>query len=366
MKLAIFLPIGSSLGNLKASGQDKRFVDYYLKAYSKKFDQVYVFSYAKESYKLLGGCTLIINKWRLNRFLYAICFPFLYRNILKQVRVIRIMQLTGVIPALICKICLGKPFIFTYGYDYSAFAKLEGQIIRPILFKFLEKIAIKFSSGVIVTNKIIMSYLKNKYVKAKIVYLPNGVDIEKFKVPARSWSVSGGQLVKLLFVGRLVKQKNLENLIKAVSMLNKDYKIKLLFIGSGELKAQLINLAQQLSVDLKIIDRISHDKLPNYYKQANIFVLPSLIEGQPKVLLEAMSCGLPCLVGKYPGVEEFANNKEVFVCGASETEISLALTQLIKNDNLRANLGRHARKRVEKDFNIVELLNKEIEILKNV
>ncbi|GAI42572.1 unnamed protein product, partial [marine sediment metagenome] len=168
MKLGIFLPIGSSFKDQKKSGQDQRFINYYLKKYNEDFKKVYIFSYEKEKYKLPKSCILVPNKHGLNRFLYSFLTPLLNWEIIKEIDIFRIMQLTGTIPAILIKIFLTKPFIFTYGYDYADFAKLENQNIKAILLKILERIAVKFSSGVIITNKKIESYLRRKYPKTKL------------------------------------------------------------------------------------------------------------------------------------------------------------------------------------------------------
>ena len=77
--------------------------------------------------------------------------------------------------------------------------------------------------------------------------------------------------------------------------------INVKFVGSGSQKEELVKLAVKLGVNLKVTDQIPNEKLPETYRQADIFVLPSLAEGHPKALLEAMSCGLACMASNIPG-----------------------------------------------------------------
>ncbi|PIS09356.1 hypothetical protein COT75_01620 [Candidatus Beckwithbacteria bacterium CG10_big_fil_rev_8_21_14_0_10_34_10] len=363
--LGIFLSPGDSFSSLKKSGQDSRFFNYYLSNYKEKFDQVYIFTYDQLKLSLPKSCFVLENKHNWHRFFYQFLIPFVHLSRVKNIDVFRVMQLTGVIPAIICRIFFKKPFIFTYGYDYYAFAKFKNQRIRPILLKGLEKIAFYFASGVIVTNKKNKLNLQSKYPRAKIFYVPNGVDTKKFK-PEKAKKLLKGSGVNVLTVARLEKQKNLENLIKATALIKDKAKINLLFIGRGKLRSQLILLAKKKEVNLKIIDRVVHNKLSGYYQGADIFCLPSYKEGQPKALIEAMALGLPCLVGNYSGVEEFENKKEILKTGFNPEEIRANLLTLIENHRLRKKLGLKARKKAEQEFNIQKLLAKEIEILKNV
>lgn len=365
MKLGIFFTTGSSFTDQIKTGQEKRFVEYYLKRYLNDFEKIFIFSYKNENFKLPQNCVLVSNRFSLDRFIYSLLIPFLNWKTIREVDVFRVMQLTGTIPAILSKLFFGKPFVFTYGYDYAAFAKLEGQKIRPVLIKFLEKIAVRFSSAIIITNKKIESLLKIKYPRARLFYIPNGVDVRKFK-PKPSSIIHHPSFIKILFVGRLEKQKNLDSLIKAVALLNKKYKIKLTFIGQGKLKLQLIKLAKKLNVSLSIIDKVSHNQMPKYYQQSDISVLPSFLEGHPKALLEAMASGLACLVGKYPGVGEFVDKKEILITGFETKKIARNLRCLIRDGSLRKRLSQNGRKRIKNEFNIGKLLDKEIKLLKQV
>ncbi len=346
LNLGVFLSLGDSFRTLKKSGQDIRFLQEYLQRYTKHFNQIDIFSYP----------------FLFPRFLYQFLIPFIHLKKIKKIDIFRVMQLTGTIPAILTRIFWGKPFIFTYGYDYVSFSLLEGQKIRPILLKLLEKLAVKLASGIIVTNKKIQFALKQKYPQVKLFYIPNGVDINKFKIKNEKLKI----IINILTVARLEKQKNLDSLVKAVALLKKSYKIKLLFIGQGSLKIQLLKLAKKLTVQLKIIDRVAHNKLPAYYQKANIFCLPSFLEGEPKALLEAMASGLPCLIGEYSGAKEFKNKKEVLLSGFKSEDLADNLKLLLENPVLRKQLGQNAREIITENFNIDKLLTQEIKILQKL
>jgi len=374
MQLGIFLTIGSSFQDMKKSGQDKRFVNYYLKKYNQKFKNVYIFSYHKEKYSLPENCQLIGNKYRLHRFLYTFLMPFIHWKKIKKTDVFRVMQMTGAVPAVLSKLFFRKPFIVTYGYAYVQFAKLENQKIRAFLIKLARGFILKQAHKVIVTTRQIKEQLKKKYPKSNIVYIPNGINTSHFKfspiTPSKRWSSSGrnhkSQITKVFFVGRLEKQKNLKNLIKAVAKVKDEYKIKLLFIGRGSQKDKLVELAEKMGVSLRIIDNVPHNEIAEYYRSADVFCLLSLKEGHPKVLLEAMACGLPCLVSKKEWALEFRDKKEVLKTAVGVSDIVEKLKMLIRNKRLQEVLSKNARKKVVKDYNINKLLKKEIFILQKV
>ena len=77
MTLGIILSIGDSFQNLSRSGQDKRFIRYYLKPYSTNFRKIYIFSYENENPKRLPKNIIVVpNKYRLHRYIYAFAMPF--------------------------------------------------------------------------------------------------------------------------------------------------------------------------------------------------------------------------------------------------------------------------------------------------
>jgi len=120
---------------------------------------------------------------------------------------------------------------------------------------FLEKIIltkIKYDQVISVSAKL----LEYQNVNQNIEVIANGVDINKFKrlssplAPpgrGRGRAKARNPRFKVLFVGRLERQKNLESLVKAVSLLSREHKIKLLFIGQGRQKSQLIITARRIS-----------------------------------------------------------------------------------------------------------------------
>ena len=126
---------------------------------------------------------------------------------------------------------------------------------------------------------------------------------------SRIWEIPGGgvengetaeEAVKrelkefdLVYVGRLIKTKGLDKLIRAL----KGSKIKLAIYGEGPELENLINLSKIMNVDARFFGYIKAEDLPNAYSSAKVGVFPSISrEGVVTSMLEAMSCGLPVIV----------------------------------------------------------------------
>lgn len=364
MNLGILLSLGDSLENQERSGQFERFSKFYLSRYKNKFENIFVFSYGSDkNFQNSQDFILIPNRFGLNRFFYALLLPFLERETVKKASLFRVMQTTGAIPAILAKIFYKNPFLVTYGFKYHEFAKIEGKFLTAFFLKFLEKIILKFADGIIVTTKALKTYVNNFAQEEKIHLIPNGVDVNLFKPFNKKFNSKN---IQILSVGRIEKQKNYENLIEAIALLDHKKYITLTIIGRGSLQKRLENLAKKLSVKLKIIDFAPHDQMPNFYASADIFILPSLIEGHPKALLEAMASGLPCIASKVPGNAEIIRDGKTGVFSTTESgDIKNKIDFLVQNDDLREKLGENARRFITENYNIEKLVTKEVEILKS-
>ena len=134
--------------------------------------------------------------------------------------------------------------------------------------------------------------------------------------------------------------------------------------GDGNQKSKLLKFASRKKVDLEIIKPVPHDKLPSFLNSADIFVLPSFIEGHPKILLEAMSIGLPCIGSNVEGIREIiSHNKNGIITQTDSKSIRHGLLKLLGNKSLQKRLGQNARKFVVNNFDSRLLLEKETNLL---
>lgn len=178
-----------------------------------------------------------------------------------------------------------RPYVMSYGADYPALAAIHG---RPAWkWKALRAVAVRRARTVLVPNERMALALMDRYPYAGIVHHPNWVDCEMF---APRDLRHGGRGFHVLSVGRLVKEKNLEALALAVRRL--DPPAGLICLGEGPLKARLRALGAIC------YGAEAWERLPAWYHCTDVFALPSLSEGHPKALTEAMASGMPCLVSQ--------------------------------------------------------------------
>jgi len=151
---------------------------------------------------------------------------------------------------------------------------------------------------------------------------------------------------RLLFVGRLVPVKGLEYLLEAVHLLLHDgVPVRLTLVGTGPHQKALIALAAEHSLmsSIEFTGEISYGpSLRALYRKADIFVLPSLSEGAPRVLWEAMAAGLPIVATRVGGVPEIIQDGEtgLLVNPRSAQQLAASIQRMIEDEELRMRLIR--------------------------
>lgn len=158
----------------------------------------------------------------------------------------------------------------------------------------------------------------------KVAYIPNGVNLEIFSSDEAKPPIGEG--IRLLCAGRLVEAKGHRYLIEAMALINNEFPpAKLDIVGDGKLKQQLQELVERLGVAncVRFMPLVAHDEMPELYRQYDFFVMPSVSEGLPVALIEAMACGLPIIATDIVGVTSIVDSSAATLA-SSESATDLA------------------------------------------
>lgn len=212
----------------------------------------------------------------------------------------------------------------------------------------------------IATSSEIEEGLKNDGF-SNIKRITNFIDIDMF-CPAspdkklqlkESFGYSGKLL--LTFSGRFIQRKGIDCLLRAwKEVADQVPEASLELLGDGPLLPEMKIMTQNLRVGNSVIFRGHVDKITQFLHMTDIFILPSLQEGMPNALLEAMACGLPSIASRIGGVVDVITDGKsgiLFEPGDAAGLASAMLT-LIKDAGLRQRLGEEARKNMVERFSI--------------
>jgi glycosyltransferase involved in cell wall biosynthesis len=191
----------------------------------------------------------------------------------------------------------------------------------------------------------------------RICIIPNGVDTGFFnpKKYCQQETRDGHEEKTVLFAGRLTNQKGLIYLFNSIPEVEKSCgKVRFHIVGDGPLRTNLQSLAKKLNITDEVIfhGEAKHDGMIKFYSEADIFVLPSLSESFPNVMLEAMSMEKPVVVTRVGAIPEVVTDKEnaILVEPGDCEQIATSIVDLLLNDSLRKRLGANARKLVKEKY----------------
>ena len=291
------------------------------------------------------------KQFRLVMLIYSILMPFIHWKILKNASTLKTNQIPGCWTAVMAKMIFKKRLILRCGYIWSYVAlQNKENAIKVYIKKIIEKFSCAFSDAVVCSSLADQDYLARNYkVKAKVI--PNYVDTEIFRplsIPKRKDSIC--------FVGRLEKEKNLIALLEAL----KGLPYNLTIIGKGSMREKLEKKAEVDNINVRFMNNVPHSKLPEILNQHEIFILPSLYEGTPKTLLEAMGCGLPVVGTDVNGIKEIIKHKtNGILCQTGVKSLRKSIQGLMGEDYLRENLGKEARKTIDRGYALKRLIREE-------
>jgi len=249
------------------------------------------------------------------------------------------------------------------------------------IFKFqFNRLIWRKASAIICISRQTKNRLINIYrvPDSKIYYIPNGVNINKFTPKIETLGLKSALNINqnypiILFIGRIYPLKGLKELIIAISQIKKFYPTLLLLI-IGEIqdwsyykKNQSIIKRESLTKNIKIIGKIPYSLMPQIYRIADVFILPSYSEGMPKVVLEAMASRLCVITTDIEGNKDLIKNNfnGILIKPKNIPEIYQSLLKVSDDKHLREDLAFNAWKTAQMYdwLNIAKKIQKVYEIV---
>ncbi|MDD9893787.1 MAG: glycosyltransferase family 4 protein, partial [Gammaproteobacteria bacterium] len=197
----------------------------------------------------------------------------------------------------------------------------------------------------------------------------SGVDVSRFTAE----STINKEAKVVVMISRLLKQKGVIEFLVAARQVKQHF--------SGEVRFLLLGEKDEIhpdAIDSSLIDEaveaglieylgFTKDVVP-YLQRADVFVLPSYREGVPRTVLEAASCGIPCVGADVPGTRECIRDGVTGFLVEVRSAAALAdkVLLLLRDEVLRAEMGVEARKLMEADFDIAEITNKYLKLFSRI
>jgi glycosyltransferase involved in cell wall biosynthesis len=194
----------------------------------------------------------------------------------------------------------------------------------------------------------------------KIAVIHNGTDTNMF-IPCEKEKDNN----QILWIGRFTPGKGVEYLIDAFSILVKEYSdFKLLMIGRGPLKENIEQKIQDLNLSKNVIIKefVPNSELPEIYQSSDVFVLPSLNEGVPRTILEAMACGIPVVCTELPQLVNVVDGCGLLVPVKDSQALAEGISKIISDRELAQKFGRNGRAKVVENYSWGDTIKKTVQL----
>ncbi|NTW21966.1 glycosyltransferase family 4 protein [Candidatus Falkowbacteria bacterium] len=358
MKLALFFTNGVSLKTWEKVGMFDREVKPYNRL-AESFEKIYFVTYGQEdamySGKFKSNIVILPKKLNIPDKIYSLVLPWVYRKELKDADIYKTNQMQGAWSAIIARYLFGKKAVVRCGYQWSQ-ASIGWKIgpIKKVLIYLLELISYRLADKVFVTTGLARDYAVKRYKlkEGKIKVVPNYIDVDLFKPLGLA-----KQPRSMIFIGRLEKEKNLLNLLEALEGLD----VELDIYGKGVLREKLESVAKEKNLRVNLKGNLANNLLPEEINRHEIFILPSLYEGNPKVLLEAMACGSAVIGARVQGIENLIDHgRNGLLCETDSASIRQSVIEMLGDETRRQQMGAEAAKFISENNALDVILKSEL------
>lgn len=276
-----------------------------------------------------------------------------------------------VIPALVLKYKYGTPIVAT---EHGVFIRERLIAINSSEYSFfLKNLLIRFSESItrLVYHKADVILSVNKFNiswekmygahPSKIDVIYNGIDHELFAPMAKPAHLK--DVPTVVAAARIFELKDILTMIRSCEVAKRSIpNVKYLVYGDNnavpEYTAECRKLIKDLDLEENFILAGYHDKPHQLFCEGDVSILTSISEGFPYTVLESMSCGIPVVATDVGGVTEALDDKCGFICKPRDYEaLGQSVVTLLQNEEMRKEMGAHARKKVIDNFTIDKFIN---------
>jgi glycosyltransferase involved in cell wall biosynthesis len=239
------------------------------------------------------------------------------------------------------------------------------------------------NADAVTTNSSELAKKARAFFDREVILIPNGVDTQLFKPMEKNMVLAealglpdeddGKSDTPVIgFVGELREKKGIRSLLAGYAQANQDRPATLLIVGevrAGEDKKFFDDFRlSNPQARIIVTGQVPHTDLPGYYALIDIFVHPSLRDGLPNALLEAMACERPVIVTPVGGMMDVVSHGKngLLVSVNDANSLAIAIGKLLSNPEKRIELGRSARELVASKFGIEKELNANLAVYQGI
>ncbi len=227
----------------------------------------------------------------------------------------------------------------------------------PIL-SLLGRLTARLSDAVVAPSAVTAEELRQDYGAQVDAVIANGIAAAEPPDLAEGDTKTEGETLHLLYAGRLRTRKAVAVLVEAFALVRQQHpRAQLVLAGDGEQRPALERQVETLGLDddaVRFLGAIPRHEMVDWYRRADIFCLPSIYEGFPLAILEAMAAGLPIVTTTASGMPEaIVDGESGILVGLEDVgALGQALGRLLADDDRRHRMGEAARRRVKDHFTI--------------
>lgn len=202
----------------------------------------------------------------------------------------------------------------------------------------------KHAAAVIANSEQLAQLARYTMPRLAVPVITNGIDTQHFSPAYTEPSTKDG--FRLLCVARLTERKNIHLLLQSLAALRNQYStIQLDIVGDGSQSSELLQLTEHLRLTQRVrfLGVKHYDELPELYRTAHLFVLPSKNEGMSNTAMEAMASGLPLILTDTGGGKQLASGNGILIPSNNQVALTDAIKQLVCNEQLRHVFRRASR-----------------------